>query len=599
MLPDIAAIAMEKDIYDFDDEEEDMELPLPSTAASRSISASAASSTVNTTLDSTASSEIARMGRAVQEQLEEDENDAGAAEEAGASASGDLDVGGPNSESLTAGRERYPEGLLLWAKLKGYSYWPSVVTVDPMDPTTYSEDLRGKGRVHVHFIGYANQRAWVNETSLLPFQGRDEFLQRAARSPKARRKDFVPTTPSLRRTFEEAAVRAEEVRPQSHRERLETLGYVYVRVSEPERRPSPASVKTAAQRKFPSVSSPPAVPPGAVPAGGGGGRGRKRKSDAGEDSADPKKKRRKRKKKAVDVEASAATSSLDSRTTPEEERREVEPNANDNGEVEERSPTPVRRTSTAAAAEEDQSEKEDDVESGAEAEKVEAEKDSKDLVVKDELEEEEVAEEDERPHSSSSSLAAPPDDHQQPDVGGDDSPQLGTLIWGRMPGFPYWPCFVTSSPDGDFCRRGGGRGGRRYHVQFFNWNEESGWVSRMLPWCSLDVFRERASRVKRSNKAEWRDWHPNGKVMAAKWEQAYREADLTTYLSRKERHDLHVVDYDQRRRRKLVRRGREEGFFFHCQASFAPSSVLLLLRCCFRLIWVSYCALHCKSFFFC
>ncbi len=566
MLPDIAAVAMEKDIYDFDDEEEDMELPLPSTAASRSISASAASSTVNTTLDSTASSEIARMGRAVQEQLEEDEHDGGAAEEAGAPASGDLDVGGPNSESLTAGRERYPEGLLLWAKLKGYSYWPSVVTVDPMDPTTYSEDLRGKGRVHVHFIGYANQRAWVNETSLLPFQGRDEFLQRAARSPKARRKDFVPTTPSLRRTFEEAAVRAEEVRPQSNRERLEALGYVYVRVSEPERRPSPASsVKTAAQRKFPSVSSPPAVPPGAAPSGGGG-RGRKRKSDAGEDSADPKKKRRKRKKKSVDVEASAATSSLDSRTTPEEERREVEPNANDNdnGEVEERSPTPVGKTSTsaAAAAEEDQSEKEDGVESGTEAEKVEAEKVSKDLVVKDELEEEEVAEEDERPHSSSSSsLAVPPDDHQQPDVGGDDSPQLGTLIWGRMPGFPYWPCFVTSSPDGDFCRRGGGRGGRRYHVQFFNWNEESGWVSRMLPWCSLDVFRERASRVKRSNKAEWRDWHPNGKVMAAKWEQAYREADLTTYLSRKERHDLHVVDYDQRRRRKLVRRGREEFCF--------------------------------------
>ncbi len=565
---------MEKDIYDFDEEEEDMELPLPSTAASRSISASAASSTANTTLDSTASSEIARMGRAVQEQLEEGENDGGAAEEAGASASGDLDVGGPNSESLTAGRERYPEGLLLWAKLKGYSYWPSVVTVDPMDPTTYSEDLRGKGRVHVHFIGYANQRAWVNETSLLPFQGRDEFLQRAARSPKARRKDFVPTTPSLRRTFEEAAVRAEEVRPQSHRERLETLGYVYVRVSEPERRPPPASVKTAAQRKFPSVSSPPAVPPGAAPSGGGG-RGRKRKSE--EDSADPKKKRRKRKKKSVDAvdpsEASAATSSLDSRTTPEEERREVKPNANDNdnGEVEERSPTPVRKASTAAAAEEDQSEKEDDVESGAEAEKVEAEKDSKDLVVKDELEEE-VAEEDERPHSSSSSLAAPPDDHQQPDAGG-DSPQLGTLIWGRMPGFPYWPCFVTSSPDGDFCRRGGGRGGRRYHVQFFNWNEESGWVSRMLPWCSLDVFRERASRVKRSNKAEWRDWHPNGKVMAAKWEQAYREADLTTYLSRKERHDLHVVDYDQRRRRKLVRRGREE-FFFIVRHHF-PSR-----RCC-------------------
>ena len=25
------------------------------------------------------------------------------------------------------------EGVLLWAKIRGYSYWPGIVTVDPMD----------------------------------------------------------------------------------------------------------------------------------------------------------------------------------------------------------------------------------------------------------------------------------------------------------------------------------------------------------------------------------------------------------------------------------------------------------------------------------
>ena len=28
------------------------------------------------------------------------------------------------------------EGCLLWAKIKGYSYWPAIVTVDPIDGMT-------------------------------------------------------------------------------------------------------------------------------------------------------------------------------------------------------------------------------------------------------------------------------------------------------------------------------------------------------------------------------------------------------------------------------------------------------------------------------
>ncbi len=51
------------------------------------------------------------------------------------------------------------EGCLLWAKLKGYSYWPGIVTVDPVDGKTvkYTEQIDSLGnkrrRVHVHFLG--------------------------------------------------------------------------------------------------------------------------------------------------------------------------------------------------------------------------------------------------------------------------------------------------------------------------------------------------------------------------------------------------------------------------------------------------------------
>jgi len=40
----------------------------------------------------------------------------------------------------------------------------------------------------------------------------------------------------------------------------------------------------------------------------------------------------------------------------------------------------------------------------------------------------------------------------------------------------YWACFVTKSPDGVFKKAKGK--GFMYHVQFFNWNDESGWVDQ-------------------------------------------------------------------------------------------------------------------------
>ena len=67
---------------------------------------------------------------------------------------------------------------------------------------------------------------------------------------------------------------------------------------------------------------------------------------------------------------------------------------------------------------------------------------------------------------------------------------LGSLIWGRMAGFPYWPCFVTKSPGGDLNRVFGKR--KEYHAQFFNWNNESGWVCGAKPWCPIDQYQKKA-----------------------------------------------------------------------------------------------------------
>ena len=73
----------------------------------------------------------------------------------------------------------------------------------------------------------------------------------------------------------------------------------------------------------------------------------------------------------------------------------------------------------------------------------------------------------------------------------DSTTSIGSLIWGRMAGFPYWPCFVTKSPTGgDFKRVFGKR--KEYHAQFFNWNNESGWVSGAMPWCPINEYQAKA-----------------------------------------------------------------------------------------------------------
>ena len=70
------------------------------------------------------------------------------------------------------------EGCMVWAKVRGFSYWPGIVTVDPMDgltvkmaETSGSKRGRARSRVHVHFLGYDNMRAWVLDSDVILYQG--------------------------------------------------------------------------------------------------------------------------------------------------------------------------------------------------------------------------------------------------------------------------------------------------------------------------------------------------------------------------------------------------------------------------------------------
>jgi hypothetical protein len=101
-------------------------------------------------------------------------------------------------------------------------------------------------------------------------------------------------------------------------------------------------------------------------------------------------------------------------------------------------------------------------------------------------------------------------------AGEEEFPRVGDLVWGRMPGFPFWPCFVTRSPQGQYCKDAG-KGRMSYHVQFFNWNDESGWVNSALEFDGLESFKKIAAK-KKSDKS----YHPAKGSMSSKWTQAAR-----------------------------------------------------------------------------
>lgn len=133
---------------------------------------------------------------------------------------------------------------------------------------------------------------------------------------------------------------------------------------------------------------------------------------------------------------------------------------------------------------------------------------------------------------------------------GGDEPKLGSLVWGRMRGFSYWPCFITKSRSGQFKRDHGLSAKRvEYHAQFFNWNNESAWLSKTMPWTSMDEYKKRADAISKSkSSAEWKAWHPVGKGMTKKWEQAYEMAHSTVDLSRRDRYCMFLASSHGRRK---------------------------------------------------
>ncbi|CAL1533797.1 unnamed protein product [Lymnaea stagnalis] len=80
---------------------------------------------------------------------------------------------------------RYPpmweEGDMLWAKVSGHPYWPCMVSQCPFTKmfTRIKGDVKIIRSYHVQFFGNEVERGWINEPSLMLFEGKFSFLEKA------------------------------------------------------------------------------------------------------------------------------------------------------------------------------------------------------------------------------------------------------------------------------------------------------------------------------------------------------------------------------------------------------------------------------------
>lgn len=532
------------------------------------------------------------------------------------------------------------EGFLLWGRVKGYSYWPGVITVDPEEGLTEwkADDSGGQfPKYHVHFLGYENQRAWLSERSIMEYNGYEDYKKLAEGVKGPKRKEFYPASKALMKNFLKGVDLAEKARALPPQERLPMLGFVYVLI-EPKKREKSGKSKPDKTLIDSGVKS-----PANSAQNGSGAKQRKSKKRKRSEMSPRNNKVENGKQKTVEtgqkaphVIKSSTKSHLDvvqrpnrtdspiiplykymNKDTDDDKPIKIDPYDfdEDDDEAEFALPPPKKirmvapgegplvksstetqrplmKPKTAKSplppklvkGSKSRSTKTPRAQKSSSPIRVARQSSPKRaMAVKKptktysrpgkegspidegfdddagpQEDEEAMSSVDERPKPlplpsvsvsvpkysdpiedireyDEDDFASESESSQQADSG--DEPKLGSLAWGRMRGFSYWPCFITKSPGGEYKRDHGPSTKRvEYHAQFFNWNNESAWLSKTMPWTSMDEYKKRAAAIsKNKSPAEWKAWHPVGKGMAKKWEKAYGIAHSTVNLSRRDR----------------------------------------------------------------
>ena len=511
------------------------------------------------------------------------------------------------AKKLSAMEELKKEGVLLWAKIRGYSYWPGIVTVDPMDAVTIQmNDQGGTGgttpsnkrgaprsrfKIHVHFLGYDNMRAWITDDNIIPYEGKSAYDNMANNCPKAKLKDYFPTK-KYQRLFEKAVTTSEDIQKLTLKDRLKALGLVYVPIPDEDTNETAGATiangedkmslkkSAAAKRKSTSkvvgdknakksklshnndknVSVNSFIPK--IPSGGGFFKSFRSPGPPPPIVQPPKPETQQPQKTSLDVfdfddhDDNALTINLDFQKVDEKKPSSPLPSLNSTTKSEKTpaSSKPLSKPSSSTVQKPNPKKSVPKTPSSAvkkpQPGKRKLGRPSKQTKSTTTKKPKNVQVRVENNYDDDAKEVLMKDLTSTSDLHGDEfgdevdeeKVSLGSLVWGRMSGFPFWPCFITKSPTGAHQRVFGKR--QQFHAQFFNWNNESGWVSSTLPWCSIEEYHKRAKIAcpKGPNTIEGRTWYPPARLVA-RWKGAVFEAQKTSKLSRRTRYTNLVTSY--------------------------------------------------------
>ena len=112
--------------------------------------------------------------------------------------------------------------MLVWARVQGHPFWPAVI-VKEQRSEYFSNPSKGvRVRIHVMFLAYQKQTAWLGEAALVHFHVADQFKNLMESRNKKSQKDFVPTK-TMASKYGQAVQIATQLLPRSLYNRLEYL----------------------------------------------------------------------------------------------------------------------------------------------------------------------------------------------------------------------------------------------------------------------------------------------------------------------------------------------------------------------------------------
>ncbi|XP_071166810.1 histone-lysine N-methyltransferase NSD2-like isoform X1 [Mytilus edulis] len=127
---------------------------------------------------------------------------------------------------------------------------------------------------------------------------------------------------------------------------------------------------------------------------------------------------------------------------------------------------------------------------------------------------------------------------------------VGDCLWGKVAGHPWWPCMVSFDPHTGIYTKMQGKS-RMYHMQYFGDECERGWVysSSVMEFKGKKDYDEHVKQAfdnaKKSDRPRLEKLYKTYPGRLKAWNIAILEAESALPLSRNERKQKYIFDYEQ------------------------------------------------------